>query len=443
MMTKNSAMAKLANGIKLFAKGWEDGRYIYMDEKTGQILDNENKTFNLISAKEKVWLEYKEPKKTNCSTPDNTELINMIKQLMDEVKGIKEAQEAQYIDINSDDVAEDVSTALKQDIEKSIKENMPQDETSLKDMIKIFYNVESADDVKELFKKELSMCEDKRDTSKVISKFIPYCWMGGRKIKTVARYYSDMRNIIKEVNNQFQDYSLELFSIPSDVYERITKADTRKVIDKLKDKETFSLDEIKNLISTLKEQCKTALKLGENATIEEWKKAGLPIAKQQTVKRARAYIFTAYLALVTGRRITEILKTLSLVKKGNKWHFKGIAKKGSDEIEIPAVTLDDDIEFLNKLLTQIRKDIDTKGMSNQQVNSKYNHIFNRSLKNLTGLKYTYHDYREIYADLAYREYGLKDGTDREEIDYKSDILGHQVDKDRLVATEHYMTKKGE
>jgi hypothetical protein len=51
--------------------------------------------------------------------------------------------------------------------------------------------------------------------------------------------------------------------------------------------------------------------------------------------------------------------------------------------------------------------------------------------------------REIYADLAYREFGLKDGTDREEIDYKSDILGHQVDKDRLVATEHYMTKRGE
>ena len=59
------------------------------------------------------------------------------------------------------------------------------------------------------------------------------------------------------------------------------------------------------------------------------------------------------------------------------------------------------------------------------------------------MKYTYHDLREIYAEIAYHDFGKKEGTDREEIDYKSDILGHQVDKDRLVATEHYMTKKGE
>lgn len=442
-MTKNSAMTKLMSGTKVFSKGWEEGKYIYMNVKSGQILDNNDKPFNLITSTEKAWFEYKEPKKTNCPTPDNTELINMIKNLMSEVKSIKEAQEAQYIDIDSNDVAEEVTTALKQDIEKSIKENMPQDETSIKDMVKIFYDVETSQEVKNLFKQELSACEDKIDTAKAISKFIPYCWMGGRKIKTVARYYADMRNIIKEVDNQFQDYSLELFSIPSDVYERITKADTRKVIVKMEDKETFSLSEINEIISDLKNKCNTALKLGDNATIEKWSNAGLPIAKQQTVERARAYIFTAYLTLVTGRRITEILKTLSLVKKENKWYFKGIAKKGSDNIEILAVTLDEDIEFLNKLLMQIRKDIDTKDMKNTQVNSKYNHIFNRSLKNLTGLKYTYHDFREIYADLAYRKYGLKNGTDREEMDYKSDILGHQIDKDRLTATEHYMTKKGE
>jgi len=440
-MTKNTAMTKLANGVKVFAKGWETDRYIYMDEKSGQILDNNKKPFNLMASTEKTWFEYKEPKKSNCPTPSNTELINMIKQLMDEVKGIKKAQEAQYIDINSNDVAEDVTTALKQELEKSIKENMPQDETSLKDMIKIFYGVESTQEIKELFRKELLASEDKRDIAKVISKFIPYCWMGGRKIKTVARYYTDMRNIIKEVD-KFQDYALEIFSLPADVYERIKKADTKKVINKLSDKETFSIVETKNLISKLKKQCETALKLGENATIEQWKEAGLPIAKQQTVARARDYLYASYLALVTGRRITEILKTLSLVKKDDEWYFKGIAKKGHENEEIKAVTLDSNFEFLNKLLIQIRKDIDTSKMTNVQVNSKFNYVFNRALKNITGMKYTFHDLREIYAEIAYHDFGKKEGTDREEIDYKSDILGHQVDKDRLVATEHYMTKKG-
>jgi len=440
-MTKNSAMTKLANGVKVRAKSWEKGKYIQMDEESGQIVDNNGKIFNLMKAKEKDWLEYKETVKSS-SKADNSEVIKMIQELMKEVKELKEAQETQYTDVDSSEVAQEVEATLSQSIEQSIKENMPQDETSLKDMLKIVYNVESATEVKELFKNELLSCNDKRDVAKAVTKFIPYCWMGGRKIKTVARYYSDMRNIIKEVNDQFQDYALELFILPADAYERIKKADTKKVIDKLKDKETYSLDEVKEVIATLKEQVKKALKLGTNVTIEQWKNAGLPIAKQQTVERARAYLFTAYLAFVTGRRITELLKTLSLVKKENKWYFKGIAKKGHENEEVPAITLDNDFDFLNKVLKQIRKDIDATKMTNVQVNSKFNHVFNRALKSITGLKYTYHDLREIYADLAYREFGLKDGTDREEIDYKSDILGHQVDKDRLVATEHYMTKKG-
>jgi len=190
----------------------------------------------------------------------------------------------------------------------------------------------------------------------------------------------------------------------------------------------------------VKDWATKALKMGD-VSIDEWKAAGLPIQKQQTVQRARAYLFAIYLALATGRRITEILKTLEIVKKEDGWYYRGLTKKYSDSFEIKAVALDNDFEFLAKLLQQIRKDIDTKNMTNAQVNSKFNHIFNRALKNITGLKYTFHDLREIFAEMAYLKFGKKNGSDREKEDYISDILGHEINKDRIVSANHYMTKQ--
>jgi phage terminase Nu1 subunit (DNA packaging protein) len=446
-MVKSTALNKLMSGEKVRAKGWDKEKYIVVN-KDGQIVDNEGKTFNMMAAKEKTWELYKEPK-SEAALTDNTEVLKLIKELMAEVKELKEAKSSNDVvcDVDSDDiasaVADEVIDAVEDKVTQAIKDNVPQDERNHDDMVKIFYGVSTLKEVRELFKQDLLKCQDKRDVAKTVTKYIPYCWMGSRTIKTVARYYADMRNVIKDVNDQFQYYALELFSVPQDVYERIKKADTKKVLDKLEaDKETFDVKEIENTISDLKQKVLKALELGKDATIEQWKEAGLPISKQQTVDRARAYLFATYIAFVTGRRITEILKSLELVKKEDGWYYKGIMKKGHDGVEVKAYSLDDDYELLSKLLKQLREDIDTSNMTNQEVNSKFNHIFNRALKNITGLKYTYHDLREIFAEMAYLKYGKKNGSDREKEDFISDILGHEINKDRLVSANHYMTKEG-
>jgi len=147
------------------------------------------------------------------------------------------------------------------------------------------------------------------------------------------------------------------------------------------------------------------------------------------------------LAFVTGRRNVEILKTLEIIKRDGKYFYRGLAKKGEENIEIEAVACDD-IEFIKKVLEQLRKDLDTKELTPRQVNSKFNMVFNRSLKRITGTNYTFHDTREIYAELCYLKFGKKNGTEREELDYKAKILGHEIDPDRLLTTEHYMTMEG-
>ena len=447
-MTKNSAISRLFNGKseKLRATKWDKDRFIVAN-KEGVVVDNKGKNFNIMTATDKTWELYKEP--TLTSTGDNTALIKMIKELTDEVKSLKEtvnSQEAPTVEVESSvdsyDVADEVVNSVGNEIQKAIKENMPQEDKN-EETVNLFYGVTKLDDIRELFKKELTNCKDKREVLKVITKFIPYCWMSGRKVNTAVRYYTDLRNVIKEVGGNYQDMALELFIIPADVHERIKGINTKKTIAKLSDKETFDVKHIKSLIKSLKGWIDTSMKLGDDVTVDDYKAHGIPVAKQQKIEQARAYLYSTYIALVTGRRNTEILKSLEIVKEGGTWFYKGVAKKNMDEAMIEAFSLDDDFETLQKIVSQIRKDIDTTGMTNKQVNIKYSHIFNRSFKRITGTNFTFHDAREIYAEIGYLEHGKDNGSDREEMDFKAEILGHEIDTDRLLSTEHYMTKKGE
>ena len=437
-MVKGTALTKLMSGDKVRASTWDKDKFISMN-KEGQIVDNESKIFNIMTAKEKKWEIYKEP--TVEVSADNAELVKMLKLLTDKVETLTEAvgdqDRCQTSDIDSSDIADE--------IQKALQENRPQEEQTQEETVKIFYGVSSLKDVRELFKTELLNCNSKKETILTVSKFIPYCWMGGRKLNTVARYYTDMRNVIKDIADEYQDLALDIFSIPAEVYEQMGKENIKKVLDKLEDKEVFDAQEIKDIISDLKVNIEKTIKLGfgDEVTAEDYKKNDIPIAKQQDPAQARAYLYASYLAFVTGRRSIEILKTLEIVKHNKEWFYKGITKKGFEESQIKAYSLDNDFEFLNGLIKQLRKDVDTKNLKNTEVNSKYNHIFNRSFKRITGTNYTFHDAREIFAELAYIEFGKKLGTDREEIDFKSSILGHEINKDRLVTTEHYMTKKGE
>jgi len=417
IFNKSKALENLMSGKKISAVSWDNNRYIYIDDR-GQIVDNKGELFNFMATEEDKWSLYIENKKEVENKALMSE-INKLHEMIETLMKQKPTTTANIVD--------------KSCINKADREEM-----------ELFFYGATGSAIKELFKSELEDIKDKNSLIKVITKFIPYCWMG-KKFATARAYYVDMRNIIKEVlsDSSYLDIALDLFMIPSEVHDEVKKADSKKVIEKINDRQTFNPEEIYELIDFLKTNIKKAIKLGRKATVEDFKKAGIPIAKQQTPAQARAYLFSIYLALVTGRRIGEILKTLEIVKEGGVWYFKGITKKGQDDVKIPAVICDDDINFVKSVLMWIRKDLDTSKLTLKQVNSKYNMVFNRSLKRITGTNYTFHDLREIYAELCYLKHGKVKGTEREELDYKAKILGHDIDPDRLLATEHYMTMKGE
>ncbi len=457
-MVKNTAITKVFSGEMVRATSWDKDRYIITDSKTGTIIDNEGKPFNIMTAKEKKWEVYTKPKET--APVDNSKMYDMIKALSKQVEELQDTINRN--DIDTDYIAETVedrvikaldgisnTTEINTDevaetVEKTIKENIPQEDNN-EETIKMFYGVSKLKDIRELFKDELTKCKEKKELLLVLTKYIPFCSMGGKKINTIRNSYTDLRNVIKEVGGEYEEYALDLFRIPSDAYERINSTSRKKAIENLSNKETFEISEIKAITNKLKSQIETVIKLDKNISVEKFKEYNLPIAKQQTVERARAYLYGTYLALVTGRRNIEIIKTLSLVEKKGVWFYKGVAKKESETEEIKAFSLDNDFPFLEKLINQIRKDVDTTKLTKQEVNSKYNHIFNRAFKRITGTNFTLHDAREIYAEIAYLDY-LKENnltdSEREEQNFKADILGHEIDKDRLIATDHYRTKKG-
>ena len=393
VMDSQTALSELFKGKKVKSTSWDSKRFISMN-KDGQIVDNEGKSFNMMTTKEKSWELWTEPK----AEGDNSELISLINGLKSELTDLKKS-------MNNDGMS---------------NENQ--------ELLKMVYGVDTVGELKELFKSEWSQTDSKIGATKVIVKYVPFCWLGGRKINTVASYYRDMRNIIKEVGGDYQDLGLDLFVLSGEVYERIADKSTNAVKEKneVGGRDEYDGEHIEAIIKDLKEKI-----INDD----------IPVAKQQTKERARAYLYATYLALVTGRRNTEILKTLEIVKEGNEWFYKGIVKKDNSNSKIKAYSLDTDYEFLAGLIEQLRKDLDTKDIDTKKVNSNYNRIFNRAFKKLTQTDYTFHDAREIYADLLYIKEGLKEGGWSEEFTYKSNVLGHEIKKDRLKATQNYMTKK--
>ncbi len=437
-MTHTAALSKLFKGSELRSTKWEKDRFIHLN-KEGQIVDNKGKTFNMMTSKEKTWELYK--KSVTTSNVDNDEVMNAIKELS--LKFDTLADTVYNLDqIDASDIAHTVQDSLNANIEETIKNNLPLEEKKHEETVKLFYGVETHKEVREAFKQELGDAEDKLATMKVITKYIPFCAMGGRKVNTIIRFYTDMRNIIKEVGGDLQDLSLDLFSVDQEVYDRRNEISATETIKKLANTDKFEIKEVKDLISNLKETVKTIMNKGDKLTLADFEKHNLPIAKQQTAAQARGHILSTYLAFVTGRRFTEIMKTLSIYQNHNVWMYKGLLKKGAQNIELKAISLDNDFEFISKLLTQIRSDFDGTIFTNGEVNNKWGNIFNRAFKRITGTSFTFHNAREIYAEIAYIENAQDNGSDREEQDYKASILGHQIDLNRLISTDHYRTLKG-
>ena len=291
-------------------------------------------------------------------------------------------------------------------------------------MIEQIYGTKNIEELASLFLKELN----KKDSSVIdtINYFLPALWLE-QSLSTVAVRYSHFRKVLKRSRRKKAKEALNILKFDTRLSifvndKRIENAKNRK-----ENKKEFDIDFFKTLIVDLK------------SNIQNIRKGDFPKANNQSFEQIEAYHIATYLALVTGRRFVEILKTLEIEKRGTNAKFHGLVKKPDDERSIERVCLLDDYKTVKKHLARLRKILDVSDMSNDEVNKKYSAIFNRYLKDKilrTDTKFTFHDLRGIYAELCYLEFA-KENEDKK--DFFSKVLGH---REVFTATDHYLNKKG-
>ena len=137
------------------------------------------------------------------------------------------------------------------------------------------------------------------------------------------------------------------------------------------------------------------------------------VASSQKFEMVKAYHLIILLALVTGRRQVELLKTLEIDYNKNrkqKIYFKGIVKKGSKNTDKEAgVILFLTVQETKKYLNMLRKLLKVQDMENTKINQKYNGVIASALvrytKDIIGFELKFHDLRSLYAEYAWETLG--------------------------------------
>jgi hypothetical protein len=473
---------------KFTSTEWEEERYIKLEG--AEIVDNEGNLFNLLEAKEKNWVEWTEPKQ-NTNVLSNKEAFKALRegkrvkalewenkslelkegQILIDSKtpfNIMTAKEKEWEIIEECEVHEDESKKLDE-IQSMLKQILAQNtntntnskdikdgrstesQANTSDMLKDIYGVTTPREIQAQFKEKLENAHNTIDIQKTVCEYIPYCWIGNKKLSTTSSYYSDMRKVIKGLKNEnYRETGLNLFLPPQSLYETVQAKVEEHKKEEIRNKNVFDLKKVEETIKRLKK-----LLLADT----------IPLTARQTEERERAYIAYSYLTIVTGRRQVEILSTLKITQKKDIWQYCGITKDREDGKCIDAYALDNDFKFLNMILeyvqdfvtieinetinkkvkketdskkaAQLRKELEVLYFSEKEINRKFYGIFSNALKRITNTSLKPSDWRGIYAEILWLKRDTKkENSHIDKRDFKAKVLGHKYDG-KLSATEHY------
>jgi len=242
-----------------------------------------------------------------------------------------------------------------------------------------------------------------------------------------------MRKALEKAGIDKSNVAYTILSLPSGFYKLLNQESSKKVIEKLEDKEVRELDNIDYAVETEKLIDFLVNKIN---TISD-----KDVGNNTTVEKQQAYLKLFVIALATGRRQVEILKTLTINKKGEMAVYSGLAKKkksDSDKITAPILY---DISVIKSYLKDVRKEFDTENMDNRKINQKYSGIINKAFEKYITSNEDFewlkgkgvHFLRAMYAETCYAKFG--ENSDKET--YMAKVLGHEV---KLSAVKNYQAK---
>jgi len=183
------------------------------------------------------------------------------------------------------------------------------------------------------------------------------------------------------------------------------------------------------------------------------------VLKNQSTKQVRSYYLAYILGLATGRRFTEIFKTISIHNKNNEFKFVGLLKKkdGLKNQQLKAHILELSHKEAQSFLTELRAYLNAKlkekklsldDVTEAQINTIFSKVYNNAVVRISNKKVpNFHELRHFYTITYQERYiaqnpHLADNSEQELSvilqDVRYTILGHEIKDD---TTSTYVTFK--
>ena len=282
-----------------------------------------------------------------------------------------------------------------------------------KERVELFnsiYDVSKINDILELFRTDYNSVKNRslEGVQKLYKKY-SYAIFFMYSPSSIRNNIVKFKNVIAKEGGRYKANALEAFTV-EEIYKPLKKKDVEKKRELKKEVRegsagsqnidpTIMISKIKELRTTL---------VSKN----------YEVAKNQKEEQVRAYFILALLGLSTGRRFTEILKTLKLSKRGDKIFFDGLLKGNNEKIGGNIIELS--YKEVQGYLRELRKFVDTS-LTENQINAKYSRVFNNAVKRLLGYK-NVKDLRHDYAIAGSQLFRRENETIEDTI---TRILGHK------------------
>jgi len=261
------------------------------------------------------------------------------------------------------------------------------------EIFKEIYGVSKQSDILEMFENDYNRFKNKGFTKlQELYRDYSYAIFFMYSPSSIRNNLVKFKNVIKANGGKYQANALEYFTVDN-VYAPIKRKD-----------------------EDLKKELQEKVRLGESKTIEpkilidqilslkkELDEKSYFVANNQTEEQVRAYRILAMLGLATGRRFTELMKSLKISKHGKKVIFDGLLKGNSEAIEGHLIALE--YSEVKEYLKELRTFAKTKNMTEDEVNKKYARVFNNAMARLGfgKVKDLRHNYSVAGSQLFHKE----------------------------------------
>jgi len=294
------------------------------------------------------------------------------------------------------------------------------------------YGVETIKEVSEQFRAEYTKLKNKKngfdDVSSLFQKYvlsITFLY----STTSIKNNLGIFRKVVNQEGGIWKETAKSSFYI-FDIYKAVSASTSEKLAEKEEEDKELSLN--------VKEEILNVKELLSSRTYK--------VARNQKEDQVRSYYIAYILGLATGRRFTEILKTVTIVKKDNNLFFEGILKKDKQQqSEIEANLLYLSLEEVESYLTELRVFIDTKlkakkktlkTATENEISTIFSKVYNNAVKRITDGKLpNFHELRHYYT-IEGTEIFRKINESDKDVRYR--ILGHHQKAD---STRTYKTIK--